>query len=243
MNQQHTFTINDHRLVALEYNQHLDTPPLIFIHGIFNSVHLWEQVQIQAIRKDFHWFSVSLPGHYPARLPENFKTNQLTPSLVGELLAEVISELTGGIPTWLIGYSTGAYAGLCIAHHAPHLIERLLLLEGFADGVWGKGLRISQLGGQLSGLANAILHPYGMLNTPGKMLTRFGYNVIGSDLNRMENHPNMADVVGSNWETVRDGKLRDIYPYFRYLFHCDISHWLPEMRIPTLILHGDEDHT
>lgn len=242
MSQHHHLTINEHQLVALEYNEHLDSVPVIFIHGILNSVYLWEPIQIPLINDNYHWYSLSLPGHYPAILPNNFKPQDLTPQMMAEVMAEAVNRLTQGQPAIIIGYSTGAYASLCLTHHAPHLVKRLLLLEGFAKGVWGNGLRLQQLKANLRSIASTFIHqPYGKLNKPSLMVTHFGYNLVGTDLEAIDRCPQSEAVIQSNWKTLHLNNLKQVYPYFRHLFHQDISDWLPDIDIETLILHGDKD--
>ena len=241
MTQEHHLTIEGHHLVALEYNRHLDTIPVIFIHGIANSVYLWDLIQVPYIDNYVHWFSLSLPGHYPASLPENFRAKELTPKMIAEVMSEAVHQLTKGRPTLLIGYSTGAYAALCIAHHAPQLIKSMLLLDGFAKGVFGAGLRMPQIIANLKGIGSTIFKPYVSLATLSLMITRFAYNLVGTDLKAIAAHPNIDRVVKSNWETIQAGNLIQLYPYFRHLFHQDIGHWLSEINTDTLILHGDRD--
>lgn len=241
MIQEHNLNIKGHHLVALEYNRHLDTIPVIFIHGIANSVYLWEAIQIPFVVDCLHWYSLSLPGHYPAKLPDDFKAKDLTPQMMAEVMAEAVYQLTGGKPALLIGYSTGGYAALCIAHHNPELIERMILLDGFANGVWGAGLRIPQIIANLKGIGSTLFTPSVKLTTFNLMLTRFVYNLVGTDLKAMAEHPKIDAVIQSNWETIRAGNPMQLYPYFRYMFHTDISDWLPEIKTDTLILHGDVD--
>ena len=241
MRKKHTLNIEGHQLVALEYNHDMDSIPVIFIHGIANSVYLWEPIQVPFVNDCFHWFSLSLPGHYPACLPENFEPKNLTPRMMATVMSEAVRRLTNGKPALLIGYSTGGYASLCIAHHAPELVQRMILLDGFARGVWGAGLRTAQIIANIKGIGSTIFKPYIKLGAINMMATRIVYNMVGTDMKAMARHPRIDDVIKSNWETVQAGNPMQLYPYFRYMFHTDISDWLPKIKTDTTILHGDVD--
>ena len=238
---EHQLQINGHHLTAFEYNASIDSIPVIFIHGIANSIGLWEPIQVPLVSENYHWFSLSLPGHYPAKWSDKFESKDLTPNLMADLMSEAVRQLTNGKSAILVGYSTGGYASLCIAHHAPELVERMILLDGFAKGVWGAGLRIAQIIANLKGIGETVFAPYAKMTTFTLGITRLVYNLVGTDLKAMAKHPKMDEIVKINWDAVQAGNPMQLYPYFRYMFHTDISDWLPEIETETLILHGSVD--
>lgn len=241
MTEKHSLEIEGHQLVALEYNDHINSTPVIFLHGIANSVDLWEPVQAEYVSDCMHWYSLSLPGHYPACLPDGFKPKNLTPELVADLMSGAIAQLTNGKPVLLVGYSTGGFAALCIAYHAPELVERMLLLDGFARSIWAKEWRFKQITSHVWCIASTIFTPDVRLNFKSPVLMRFLYNLFITDMQASTDCPATDAILESNWETIRTGHPLQLYPYFRHLFHQDIGDWLPDIETDTLILHGDAD--
>ena len=70
--------IKGHTLAAFGYNEEIDSIPIIFIHGFTASIAFWKRCQVPLVDEQFQWYSLSLPGHYPAMLPEGFEDPDLT---------------------------------------------------------------------------------------------------------------------------------------------------------------------
>ena len=99
--------IHGHTLAALSYNDDIDSIPIVFIHGFTANIAFWARLQVPRVAERFHWYSLSLPGHYPALFPEHFRDADLTPELFPRLLLPAIQELVGTQPVILAGHSTG----------------------------------------------------------------------------------------------------------------------------------------
>src|SRR5688572_49075 len=113
--QERRLSIKGHELSVYEYNADKNNIPLIFIHGITGNIGFWQGAQI-ALMGQAHWFSLSLPGHYPATLTNDFQLENMTAEMIAEVMIEAISQLTGGKRAILIGHSTGGFAALCVAY-------------------------------------------------------------------------------------------------------------------------------
>ena len=86
--------IGGHKIVAKVFNEDKTGIPVIFIHGITATIDFWEPVQTPIFEKRFRWYSLSLPGHYPAQLPSQFHKESLTADMVAQVLK---ASLTKGL--------------------------------------------------------------------------------------------------------------------------------------------------
>lgn len=135
--------IGDQTLDYLDHSGIEDGIPLIFIHGILSSQYTW--LDFPARFQEYgHIFTLSLPGHYPARFPAHMQQSMITDSWVGDIMAGAIQQITGGKPAILIGHSTGGYASLAAAWRAPQLVKYVVSLAGFARGEWTSLLGLMQ---------------------------------------------------------------------------------------------------
>lgn len=131
----HTFMIEGHQLVAYGFNTHLSQTPVVLLHGITASANSW-LVGPPPVLAHYPWYSLSLPGHFPAQFPLGFASADLTPELVARLVSTAVRQLAGGRPAILIGHSTGGFAALAVAATAPELVAGVVCISGFVQGRW-----------------------------------------------------------------------------------------------------------
>jgi hypothetical protein len=70
----HEMQIEGHKLVALSFNPNTHGPPIVLLHGITTSVHLWTPDQTSLFVERGPCYALSLPGHYPAAFLDHFQT-------------------------------------------------------------------------------------------------------------------------------------------------------------------------
>lgn len=109
MNSSKEIDIGGHKIVARVFNKEKTGIPVIFIHGITATIDFWEPVQTPIFKKNFRWYSLSLPGHYPAKLPSGFHNESLTADMMAQVLTDAIKELIDDQPVILAGHSTGRH--------------------------------------------------------------------------------------------------------------------------------------
>ncbi len=163
----HEFTIEGHTIVALEYNAHKMGTPAILIHGIMSSVGFWPE-EGHIFHDQFHWYSLSLPGHYPAVFPEGFRHEDLSAEMIARVMIKAIQQLVGNQPVLLVGHSTGAFAALAVAAQAPEMVRGMISVGGFVQGKWGGLLSLLQWQARMGSFGEAmfrmnvksgVLHP------------------------------------------------------------------------------------
>ncbi len=236
--QEHRLEIAGHTLIANEYNETFETPPVIFIHGITASLAFGETAIPQGIRDTFHWFSLSLPGHFPALAPADFSPQDLTPEFMADIMAQAIDQLTGGIPAVLVGHSTGGYAAYCVAHHKPERVRGLVMVSAFAVGRWGGTLGIVQT---VARFGLPLFRAYMRFWQAAFPRFRFSYRLLGNDQEALLRSEVFARSAQDSFPFAQQSDHNALYAYFRRMPQTDIRPWLREIQTPAHVIHGNKD--
>jgi len=135
-----TFQIQGHTLAVTHEGAGRGGTPLVFIHGITSNLHFWKPFQTPYVAQEREWYSLSLPGHFPAVFPPNITGADLTPANIGAWLGAALHDLLWTQKAILIGHSTGGFAALCIARYCPEQVAGVVTVGGFHHGRWTGGL-------------------------------------------------------------------------------------------------------
>lgn len=236
-----TLTIEGHTLAYAVHNPDAENPPIIYIHGILNTINM-QVLQFSKILAGKRWIALSLPGHYPATLAEGFRTDDLSASFMGRVLSAAVREIGGGQPVRLIGHSTGGFASLTIAYTAPELVEALCLINAFANGRWSSlALRPAQVMANLPVMSRPVFTMYTRFAAGNALMTHIFLDAITHNYRKLRKEPMAAAVFKVLLEQASHLHAGDLYHYFHKMPHTDIRAWLPQIQTPTLILHGDKD--
>lgn len=130
-----------HRLAYLAVNAHLDRPDeepaIVFIHGVLASINFWRDCVPPRFKDERAWYSLSLPGHHPSTVPDDFSARQVNDDWFSELMSEALGQLLGKRKAIVVGHSTGGYSALTLAaHDAPNVLG-IISVAGFHSGRWG----------------------------------------------------------------------------------------------------------
>ncbi len=236
----HDLTIEGHTIVALEYNAHKTGTPAILIHGIMSSVGFWPE-EGHIFHDQFHWYSLSLPGHYPAVFPEGFRHEDLTAETIARVLVAAIRQLVGDQPVLLLGHSTGAFAALAIAVYEPEMVRGVISVGGFAQGKWGGLLKLLQWQARMGAFGEAMFR---MNVQSGVLHPRIAYllsSLYATDKQAYFNYPNMYRSMEEQFVYSKHLDTVAMAHYFKQMPDIDISDWLPHIQAPTLVITGDHD--
>ena len=124
------FMIDGHKIVAVPHNEEKDNVPVIFIHGLTANVRFWGHVQPSILTDSLKWYAMTLPGHFPAVLPDGFSPMDLTTKMMAETLWGAINELVGDQPVILVGHSTGGFAALALSIYHPEIVKSICSMHG-----------------------------------------------------------------------------------------------------------------
>lgn len=134
----HTISLPGQTLTALSANESAAGPPVVFIHGITASGNLWLPSMPAEIRDGRRWISLSLPGHYPAKIDRSTieSWDVVTSEIWASWYQTALQQLIGDEPTDFVGWSTGGFTSLAMGVHFPKRVRSILSISGFAIGEW-----------------------------------------------------------------------------------------------------------
>jgi pimeloyl-ACP methyl ester carboxylesterase len=233
--------VDGHKIVALEFNRKISSIPVIFIHGITASLNFWEPLQIPIIKEKFHWYSLSLPGHYPASLPSDFRKEDMTKDLIGQILNEAIKKLVGDQSYILAGHSTGGFATLQIAANFPEKITGAISISGFAKGKWNGTLGLLQMLARAGMAGRAIFRNNLKILKGSRSIYRIAAGFYAKDRKALYSYPGFESILDIVHRDTKELNHDSLIPYFNRLPDIDISNDLSKISTPTLVLAGKND--
>ncbi|NWF68375.1 MAG: alpha/beta hydrolase [Chloroflexi bacterium] len=233
--------IEEHKLVARAFNEDQPGTPIVFLHGITSSVDFWEPLLPQAFRQSRRWYALSLPGHYPATMPPRFREEDLTAEMIARVLSEALYRLCAGQPLLLIGHSTGGFAALHLAEHAPGIVKGVASISGFAQGKWGGMLGLNQKIAALPVVGNGWFKSAYWLIGRSLSVWVASLGIYAADGQAMRTHPAFLALTRSGIDNYRRLDLDTMAMYFRRMPHIDISQQVAQIRAPLLLIAGDKD--
>ncbi|MDZ8055399.1 MAG: alpha/beta fold hydrolase [Aulosira sp. ZfuVER01] len=229
--------VGEHQLISLGANQNKPGIPIIFLHGITLSANFWIANLPPLVREHLPWYSLSLPGHYP----DSYQPELLTADMLADILMSAIHKLVGKQPVALVGYSTGGFAALNLAANFPEQIKGVFCISGFSQGQWHGLLGWLQRLTQNSVIGKFLCK----ILCKALMLNQAGYKLACSfnagDRAAYWNAPTLQTTVEAVYPDAVKHNLNNIVDLFEWFADMDISHVLPKIQAPTLILSGDRD--
>ncbi|MFN8375541.1 MAG: alpha/beta hydrolase [Anaerolineae bacterium] len=233
--------IEDHKLVALGYNEDYAGTPIVFIHGITSSVDFWEPLLPQAFKGRYRWYSLTLPGHYPAVMPPRFREEDLSAEMMARVLSEALYRLAGDKPVIVVGHSTGGFAAVHLAAQAPGIVKGVVSVSGFAQGTWIGALGLNQKIAALPVVGNAFYKLGYWLIGRSKEVWKQSWGVYTASSSALAHNPLFDQAVENGYPNFTHLNLDVMAMYFRRMPHIDISAVLPQIRVPMLVIVGDKD--
>lgn len=233
--------IGGHKIVAKVFNEEKTGIPVIFIHGITATIDFWEPVQTPIIKKNYRWYSLSLPGHFPAQLPGEFNKELVTSDMISQVLTDAIKEFVGNQPVILAGHSTGGFAALCIAANNPEITTGVISISGFAHGRWTGALGIFQKLARFGIIGRVLFKINFKILASNSWIYRFGVGLYAKDRKALYSNSDFKTIVDIAYKGTKELDLNSLLPFFNRLPDIDISELLPNITSPTLALAGDSD--
>ncbi len=237
----HNMQIEGHELVALSFNPDASGTPIILIHGITASVGTWITDGESLFAQYGPVYALSLPGHYPAVLPSDFQQDDLTAEMIARVLTAAIRELIGEQTAVLIGHSTGAFAVLAIAAHAPEITHSVICIAGFAQGRWIGPLGIAQRVVPHGAIGKIVFKAAYLSNRRPRWWFKASLRIYAADPSAIFAFPFIDAIIDNSRPYYKHLDLDAMAHYFIIMPDIDIETWLPRISAPTLILVGDSD--
>lgn len=234
--------VDGHQLAAIGGNESAPGTPVIFLHGINSSINFWTYDLPLVFADERRWYSLSLPGHFPAKAPPDFSQETLTAEGMSYLLLSAIEQLVGKSPVLLVGHSTGGFFALHLAALYPEHVEAVICVSGFARGHW-------------TGLLGMYQHMV-RLGVPGRWMYKFLYggvkltpHYLAWVLNtfytgngkKLQTHPLFKQILAGSHADFKPQDLNAMIAYFYRMPDIDITPQLSRIKAPTLVIVGSRD--
>ncbi|MDB4679863.1 alpha/beta hydrolase [Planctomycetaceae bacterium] len=233
-----TVNVDGHEIAIVDGTAGRTGPPVVFVHGILMSVHLWPMLLRGTSLDRYRWISVGLPGHSPSVAPENFSADDVTEKLFSASLMTAIDQCFEGESVHLVGWSTGGYAVLMTAAEYPQRVKSVVSLSGFVRGQWGHLLGYFQFVSQIWWRGWAV--PLGMklVACSPHLYRAFRWLMTIKAIPKTEL---MREVTEMSYADYRQNDFQVMRNLFSGLKNIDSSVRLSEIKAPVLVLSGERD--
>jgi pimeloyl-ACP methyl ester carboxylesterase len=235
--------IEGHHLAAVSANSTAAGIPVVFLHCIGSSIFFWTPDETSLFDKVRPCYSLSLPGHYPARFPPNFGVESLTAELMAQLFSGAIREIVGNQKVLLVGHSTGGFAALSTAIYAPEVVSGVICIAGFAKGQWTGALGFNQWLVRQGSLGRDLFKQIYKLAGQNQAVYRALWLVHANDRTALLANPHFNTVINSTFPHIRKLDLGSMLSYFTVMPQIDITPLLSKINVPTCVIAGDRDPT
>lgn len=231
-----------HKIVAKQLNPEVRSgPPSVVLHGVTGSVDIWLPEMLPQFVASGPCYSLSLPGHYPAVLPQGFRREDMTAEMFLEVLQPALRELVGEQPLTLIGHSTGGFAALLLASQLGERVSRVISLAGFARGRWSGALGIAQWLTRHGKTGQGLFKLFYTLNKSNKTIQPFTWIVYFKNIRKFYRYPHFKKLTDAFYPTYKKLDLDAMVHYFSAMPEIDITPRLTHISAPTLVVTGAQD--
>jgi pimeloyl-ACP methyl ester carboxylesterase len=233
--------IEGHTIVAHSFNSDRTGTPAVLLHGDSTSLNVWTLAPPEIVLDRFRWHALSLPGHYPGRFPEGFRSQDLTADTIARILAEAMGRLEPDSKIILIGHSTGGFVALHMAALFPEMVHCVISIAGYA---WGK---CSGIFGALQWLAchgkaaETLAKMDYRIFFSSRFMFRTGLSVYASDRSHLYSYDALEEIIDLVYPDARKLDLDAMLSYLNRLPAFDIKDELDRISVPTLVLAGEKD--
>jgi len=230
-----------HQVAVLAANEEIEGPAIIFIPGVMAPINFWKCCLPDAIREKRRWYSISLPGHHPSIVPDNFKSTDVDARWLNRLYQAVIKELVGAEKIIIVGHSTGGFSALNLAANGFDQLLGIVSVAGFFEGKWG-GIE-----GQLVKLANLgqWAKPLFIFSLWASRLFKpvqlYLSGQLAFDRQRYFASPITRSMLKEIQENMKNQNLGALFPLFNRIPTFNIEQQLEKVSVPTVIMAGSHD--
>jgi len=235
--------IDDHKLAVACLNPGATGEPVILLHGISSSISFWEVNPAKYILDIGPCYALSLPAHFPAVAPDNFKNTPLSTETLVTLLEKAIRQIAGEKPVTVIGHSTGGFAALALAVYKPEIVHRVISISGFSHGRWTGALGIYQYAVKLGWLGETYFKLMFRMLMLAPALFRWALRFYTADSHALYANPDNDEGIERGFPNFCRLALDDLIRYFKDMPQIDITSQLANIQAKTLVVTGDCDPT
>ncbi|MGF1507792.1 MAG: alpha/beta fold hydrolase [Anaerolineae bacterium] len=236
-----TLTIDGHRLVMQPLNPASSGSPVVLIHGATLSTSFFIPPLVPLFAGERPAYALSLPGHHPAAFPPDFADEQFTASSMTDLLAAALEVVFGAEPVSVMGHSTGGSMAVALAARHPDRIRDAVSVAGFARGVTTGTTRLTQRMAAGPPLTRALFRTtYDLIRQSPRRVYRV-WQTTAADPRAYSANPHTGELAQAIHAGMQGLDLHALAIVFRRLAAFDITDWLPQTRVPLLVIAGSAD--
>ena len=204
-------------------------PPLLLIHGLFDSLSTWSRL-IPLLIPHFKVYAIDLPGFGESILPDRW--NDSVSGMIDAVIAFLDEKGIGAVSP--IGSSMGGSLSLAIAARHPERVQRIVLLNPY--GLPALPMAAAAAGGLVSGMILPYLLRKEILKRSAR--TIFSRSLYDQRLLTDE----LIDRAIFPFSSLRQRK--NLFRFLKGITSAEIRQidaLLPEIKRPVLILWGEND--
>ncbi len=230
-----------HEIAVLAVNEDIDAPAIIFIPGVMAPVNFWLSCLPESIREHQRWYSISLPGHHPSTVPDNYHRQNVDESWFNRLYQAVIKQLVGAEKVIVVGHSTGGFSALNLATNNFEQLLGVISVAGFYQGQWGgvegQLVKLAHLGQWAKPLFIFNL----WLSRLFKPVQRYLAGLLAYDRKAFFASPITQNMLTEIQENMQKQNLAALFPLFNRIPDLDIEAELSKITVPTVVMAGTHD--
>ncbi|WP_421617553.1 alpha/beta fold hydrolase [Brevibacillus sp. TJ4] len=205
--------------LSIHYQSAGTGAPLVLLHGLGNNSQSWSR-QYAGLQEHVHVIGWDTPGYGKSSDPEpEFRTF----GELAEILKGFLDELGLG-PVYLLGHSMGSTLAMEFAAKYPEYLKGLILAASTRGGATNPETNEKKLKNRLHNIENLPAQELAELRTPAMFSPYASPELIA------EGKAIMSQVRLAGYRSVAYS-----------LFHADQTRFLAAIKVPTLLLCGEDD--
>jgi len=230
-----------HDIAVLAGNEHIDEPAIICIPGVLAPVNFWLACLPESVLQKRRWYSISLPGHHPSRVADDYKPEDVNEDWLNRLYQSVIIQLVADRKVVVIGHSTGGFSALNLAVNNFDSLLGIVSVAGFFKGDWGgiEGHLIKLAG--LGKWSKPLFQLFLAVSRSVPAVQKYMASLLTFDRQAYYNSPITPKMLNEIQYNMQGQKLANLFPLFNRIGQLDIFSKLKNIQVPVTIMAGSHD--
>lgn len=230
-----------HEIAVIAGNEDIDEAALIFIPGVLAPVNFWLACLPDSILANRRWYSISLPGHHPSKVADDYKPEDVNADWLNRLYQSVIVQLVADRKVVVVGHSTGGFSALNLAANNFESLLGVISVAGFFKGNWG-GIE-----GQLTKLAGLgkwiqpVFRSFLAISRSIPIVQEHISSLLAHDRKAYNSSPTTKKMLNEIQGNMQGQKLANLFPLFNRIGKLDIYSKLKAIEVPVTLMAGSHD--
>jgi pimeloyl-ACP methyl ester carboxylesterase len=230
-----------HEIAVLAGNENIDEPAVIFIPGVLAPVNFWLACLPESILNNRRWYSISLPGHHPSKVADDYKPEDVNEEWFNRLYQSVIVQLVADRKVIVVGHSTGGFTALNLAANKFDSLLGVVSVAGFFKGNWGgiEGQLIRLAG--LGKWAKPLFQVFLAASRSIPIVQEYMASLLTFDRKAYNDSPITKKILNEIQGNMQGQKLANLFPLFNRVGQFNIFSKLEAIQVPVTVMAGSHD--